>query len=103
MLPFVLIVSTSASHAGDKLFKVVKDRYAFVMETNYITFDGCDHDKKYDIGSYNFVCSEYGYTYSYGTAIIMAKKISYKGSDLNLVKMCVDDGKECFSGRIEGK
>lgn len=93
-IAFLVAASLCAQPAlsCDELDEVVG--YTLVAHTNVRgSFEGCDHDKliEFDNG-WILRCSEYGYSYAYHPdAFIFAKRITYQGRTLTILKVCIDD------------
>jgi hypothetical protein len=85
--------------ATTSLLDVVRQGYQLVHEEGYLSFDGCEHDKAYVLSSLIFVCQEYGYSYQYGTAIVMGRSFAHQGRDVHSFYLCIGDG-QCYQGQL---
>lgn len=61
-----------------------------VIAKGYVSFDGCEYDKTYVVGSYVFRCGSYHYHYHYGEVALFDSGI-----------LCVDG--EAYLGTIHAK
>jgi hypothetical protein len=91
-----LLVGPAFAESAIKLFR---NGYQQIAEESFLSFDGCETGKHYPIGRFIFVCDSYDYSYEYGEAYVIAKKIIYGGKSSISVYLCTDDN-ECYSGQL---
>lgn len=90
------LVVSCASASAEELRDLVRQGYSLFHQECCVEFDGCDDNKAYVIGPYVAICQEYGYSYSYGDVMILARRFTYQGRQINLYYLCPDGDDECY-------
>lgn len=87
----LLLVFPSLSKADEEAAELIKKGYTQTSDYCCISFDGCDYDKLYKLGSYIFECNDYSYSYTFGDVYILSNGYSSY--------LCTDDG-TCYEGTL---
>lgn len=94
---FLALALPTISTADEKLFDIVKSGTTQSIADGYLSFEGCDFDKRYELSTLIFECASFDYDYEYGTAIIIGNQSS-RGGPVSYY-LCTDEG-ECYPGRV---
>jgi hypothetical protein len=95
LLVTIFFLSLNLPSSAEDMRDLVRQGFR-AFHQGIIEFDGCDYDKAYVVGPYIAICEEYGYSYSFGNVIIMAKTVPYRGSQISLFYLCPEDDDECY-------
>lgn len=92
---WVLFVSPVHADEPNDLWR---QGFSVIQEYGYVEVEECDPDTSIRLdGSGYFECSGYEYPYHYGGAMLVGKLITYRGRQIPLTYLCLEDS-ECLPG-----
>ena len=79
---------------------LVRGGYTLLYE-GYAEVEECEPEKPIVVGNYIVRCNSYSYPYHYGNVLLFARSFNYKGRNLLIGYLCLDeDDDDCES--LEG-
>lgn len=90
-----LAIGAASPAFADDMFSVVERGYSLFRRIGYLSYEGCEFNRAYDLGEYIFICEGYDYSYSYGRALVL----TVSGEAGGRAFLCTDEG-ECVAGHL---